>query len=91
MLKKLQGYNEYEHKFLKAKMAKELKVKPNRSNLVLGKYENGEFFVANDNKYGSGMIIPLVYSNALLVTKENQDMIAKDEEIDLICFKEIFC
>jgi len=91
MLKKLQGYNDFEHKFLKAKMAKELKIKPNRSNLVLGKYENGEFFVAGDNKYGSGMITPLVYSNALLVTKENQDMIAKDEEINLICFKGTFC
>ena len=90
MLKKLQGYSEYEHKFLRAKMAKELKVKPNRSNLVLGKYENGEFFVANDNRYGSGMITPLVYSNALLVLKENQDMVAKDEEINLIYFKGIF-
>jgi len=90
MLKKLQGYNNFKHKFLKAKMAKELKVKPNRSNLVLGKYENGEFFVAGDNKYGSGMITPLIYSNTLLVTKENQDVIEKDEEINLIYFKGTF-
>lgn len=90
MLKKLQGCSDFEHKFLKAKMAKELKIKPNRSNLILGKYENGEFFVAGDNKYGSGMITPLVYSNALLVTKEEQNIIEKDEEINLICFKGIF-
>lgn len=90
MLKKLQGYNDYEHKFLKAKIAKDLKLKANRSNLVLGKYEEGKFFVTGDNKYGSGMITPLVHSNTLLVTEENQDLITKNEEINLICFKGIF-
>ncbi len=90
MLKKLQGYNDFEHHFLKAKMAKDLKLKANRSNLVLGKYKNGKFFVAYDNKYGSGMIAPLVYSNCLLITNESQDLITENEEISIIYFKGIF-
>ncbi len=90
MLKKLQGCNDFEHKFIKAKMSKELKVKPNRSNLVLGTYKNGEFFVTGNNKYGSGMITPLIHSNALFVTDEKQETIAKNQEINLIVFKGTF-
>ena len=90
LLKKLQGHAEFEHKILKAKMAKELKVKPNRTNLVLGSYENGEFFVTGENRYGSGMITPMVQSNSLLVIPENRDLLQKSEEINLIVFKGTF-
>ncbi len=90
LLKKLQGYTKFEHKILKAKMAKELKIKPNRTNLVLGSYENGEFFVTGENRYGSGMIVPMVQSNSLLVIPENRDFLQKGEEINLIVFKGTF-
>ena len=90
LIKKLQGYRDFEHKILKAKMSKELKVKPNRTNLVLGSYEDGRFFVTGDNRYGSGMIMPMVQSNSLLVLSENIDFLKKDEEINLIVFKGTF-
>ncbi len=90
LLKKLQGYNNFEHKIHKAKMAKELKVKPNRTNLVLGTYENGDFFVTAENKYGSGMIMPMIQSNSLLVIQEDRDFLKAGEEINLIVFKGTF-
>jgi len=90
LLKKMQGYLEYEHKILVAKIAQDLKVKPNRTNLVLGTYKDGRFFVTGDNRYGSGMIMPMVQSNSLLILPENIDFLKKDEEINLIVFKGTF-
>ncbi len=90
MLKKLQGYKDFEHAKLKAQISKELKVKPNRVNLVLGRYEDGKFFVTGDNRYGSGMVTPLVQSNALLVLDEDKALVKEDEEVNLIVFKGTF-
>lgn len=90
LLKKLQGQRDFQHKILKAKMAKELKVKPNRTNLVLGTYKEGSFFVTGENKYGSGMIMPMIQSNSLLVLDENTDILKEGDEINLIVFKGTF-
>jgi molybdopterin molybdotransferase len=90
LLKKLQGNTSYEHKIIKAKMQKELKLKPNRANLVLGNFENGVFKTTLGNKYGSGMITPIVMSNALFVSNDNQALICEDEEIDIILLKGSF-
>ncbi len=90
LLKKLQGFLEFEHKVLKAKMAKELQLKANRTNLVLGSYEDGKFFVTAENRYGSGMILPMVQSNVLLVVPDDKNFLSQDEEINLIVFKGTF-
>ena len=90
LLKKLQGFLEFEHKVIKAKMAKELQLKANRTNLVLGSYEDGKFFVTAENRYGSGMILPMVQSNVLLVVPDDKNFLSQDEEINLIVFKGTF-
>ncbi len=90
LLKKLQGFLEFEHKTLKAKMAKELQLKANRTNLVLGSYRDGKFFVTAENRYGSGMILPMVQSNVLLVVPDDKNFLSQDEEINLIVFKGTF-
>jgi len=90
LLKKLQGDNEYNHKTIKAKPQKELKLKPNRANLVLGDFQDGVFSATLGNKYGSGMITPIVMSNALFVSKDEQSLVGKDEEIDVILIKGSF-
>ncbi len=87
LFKKLQGSSNFEHQIVVAKMAKELKVKPNRSNLVLGTFKNGIFETTMENRYGSGMIMPIVGSNALLVTDVETSQIYKNEEIKIILFK----
>ncbi len=71
VLKKLQGMTNFEHQKVLAHNEKSFKVKAGRVNIVLGKLENQKFFVHRDNKYGSGMITPLIQSNALIVTDES--------------------
>ena len=90
LAKKLQGNTKYSHEILRAKMAEDLKLKANRTNLVLGSFREGKFYVTGGNRYGSGMVTPMVQSNALFVIPENRDFIAQDEEISLIIFKGIF-
>ncbi|NOX15606.1 MAG: molybdopterin molybdotransferase MoeA [Epsilonproteobacteria bacterium] len=90
LLKKLQGNNDFEHKKIKAKIAKELKLKAKRTNLVLGNFKDGLFNVTMNNKYGSGMITPIFKSNAILITSNEQSLICKNEEIEIILFKGSF-
>lgn len=67
-----------------AKMGKTLKLKSGRNNFVLGKVENGFFYPTNDNKFGSGMIKPLIQSEFLLISDENQNELKEGEELSFI-------
>ncbi len=87
LLRKLQGEREFNHRKIVAKIDKDLKVKPNRTNLVLGTYENGYFSVTRDNKYGSGMIMPFIESNSLLVLDEETSFLKEGEEIEILMIK----
>jgi len=90
LLKKLQGDSKYEHKIIKAKMQNELKLKPNRANLVLGNFKDGIFITTLGNRYGSGMITPIVMSNALFISRDEQSLVCDGEEIDIILLKGSF-
>ena len=84
---KMQGAKEFDFKRCKAKSYKELKLKPNRTNIVLGKLEDGYFIPYKDNRYGSGMISPLVESNCVAIFNESVEKISKDEEIEVLLIK----
>lgn len=71
------------HVKIKAKNAKEFKVNSGRTNMVLGFYKNGEFSVTDKGKISSGMIEPLLRSNAIAVLDENVDLVNADELIDI--------
>lgn len=86
MLKKLQSETSINHGFIKAVNKKEFKTKSRRVNVVLGKVQNGDFFVTRDNKYGSGMITVLYESNAILVTNEQTSTITLNQEVKLLDF-----
>ena len=86
MLKKLQGETSINHGFVKAINQKEFKTKSGRVNVVLGRVQNGEFFVTRDNKYGSGMITVLYESNAILVTNEQTSNINQNQDVKLLEF-----
>lgn len=86
MLKKIQGENSIYHGFSKALNQNSFKTKSGRVNVILGKLQNGEFFVTRDNKYGSGMITVLYESNAILVTNEETSNINENQEVKLIEF-----
>ena len=86
-LLKLQRVKEYYLKPIKAINKKSFKFRSNRANIVLGKIENAEFRVTRDNKIGSGMLLPLFESNALMITKEGVSEVKEGEEIEVFLIK----
>ncbi len=81
VLFKMQGSLKYHHPFTYVKNKKEFKLKSGRANVILGDIANGEFEVAKDNKYGSGMITPMCLSNCVAIFDAG---ISKVEEGELI-------
>ncbi len=86
-LKKLIGSNLVYHKKIKTTMKGKLKLKANRSNVVYGIYENGLFKVLKDNKYGSGMIRPLVESNAIYISKFSESLLQDGQILEILLTK----
>jgi len=88
VLAKMQGVREFSFTKIPLKMAQDLKLKAKRVNIVLGTIQDGLFRPYKNNKYGSGMITPLVESNALVCFDETQEFIAKGDEVEaIVCFK----
>ena len=85
-LKNLQGANKTTYTEVLAKNISTFNVKKGRVNIVLGYLENGEFEVHTNNKYGSGMIKPILKSNAILLTHENQSEVSEGSIVKVIVF-----
>ncbi|PJP64097.1 molybdopterin molybdotransferase MoeA [Campylobacter jejuni] len=66
------------------KMGMDLKLKSGRNNLILGNLEKDIFTPFNENKFGSGMILPLIKSEFLLISEENISELKKGDEITLL-------
>jgi len=81
ILSKMQGNSSCHHSFVYAKNHQAFKARAGRTNIVLGQVKEGEFHVTRNNKYGSGMLTPIVESNALVVLNEKRSLI---EEGDLL-------
>lgn len=86
VINKLSGNRAFYHDFIYAKNKEAFKVKSHRANIVLGSLEEGEFIVTRQNKYGSGMLTPLVESNCIMITLEEKSCVEKDEMIKVIPF-----
>lgn len=89
-LRKKQGQKNHYFECYKAMNAQPLSLKSGRVNLVLGRYANGFFTACENNNYGSGMITPLLKSNAILVTSEQTESINAGSEVNILLFKPIF-
>lgn len=80
------GKKDFLYQKVKANLKGSLELKPNRSNIVYGIYKNGEFIPTN-TKFGSGMIRPLVESNAMLVSKFNQTKLENGQILEILLTK----
>lgn len=85
-LNNLQGMSKTAHNTVLAKNVEEFKVKSGRVNIVLGSLIDGKFMVFEKNRYGSGMITPIVNSNAILITNEKNSVIEENISIKVIVF-----
>ncbi len=59
-------------------------IKASRANLILGHYENGVFEVFENNRYGSGMLKPMVKSNSFILTGMGIDRLEAGEYVDAV-------
>jgi molybdopterin molybdotransferase len=85
-LKKLQGQKKFNLDSIKVPNAEPFNLKSGRVNLVLGSFKDGMFHVFGANKYGSGMVKPLINSNALWVSDEKTSRIEAGDEIRILLF-----
>ncbi|TKX30962.1 molybdopterin molybdotransferase MoeA [Campylobacter estrildidarum] len=69
---------------MSAKMGIDLKIKKGRNNFILGNLENEFFIPFNNNQFGSGMILPLVKSEFLLISNEDIESYKKGDQIWLL-------
>ena len=86
ILFKMQGSSRCRHDFLYARSAKAFKMRPGRSNIVLGSVLHGAFHVTRENRYGSGMLTPIVESNAVAVFDEKIGEVVEGAWIKVILF-----
>jgi molybdopterin molybdotransferase len=86
VLKKLQGQKKFNLDSIKVPNAEPFNLKSGRVNLVLGSFKDGMFHVFGANKYGSGMVKPLINSNALWVSDEKTSRIEAGDEIRILLF-----
>ncbi len=86
---KSQGAKDIFFSTKEAKISTTLKLKPNRVNIVLGTYKNGTFSPYKNNKYGSGMVTPLVESNAIALFNETCENITNGSTIKIVEFASI--
>ena len=55
-----------------------------------GSVEKGIFEAYDNNKYGSGMIKPLVNSNSILISDEKKEIFEAGEEMKVLTFQPFF-
>ncbi len=85
-LKNLQGISKIAHSKVLAKNIEEFKVKQGRVNITLGNLEEEKFKVFEQNKYGSGMITPMLKSNAILILDKDDHIVKNNRYIKVILF-----
>ena len=69
-----------------AALNQDVKIKSGRENIVLGSFLGGKFSVTDNNKFGSGMITPLIKSNAVLVASESLGELKAGEIVKILKF-----
>jgi len=84
---KMSGDSQFFIDFIYAKNTQEFKLKDSRANIVLGSYQNGEFRVTRDNRYGSGMLTPLLESNAFIVIEKGVSIVEQNQSVKIVPFK----
>ena len=91
ILFKMQGAKDIFYETITVKNSKDLKLKANRVNIVLGNVIEDKFIAYKDNKYGSGMITPLTNSKYIALFGEDKSLIKANEEIKVIRLNSPIC
>lgn len=90
LLRKLQGQINFNFTCQPARNKSQLRVKSGRVNFVLGKVEKGVFEAYDNNRYGSGMIKPLINSTSVLICDEKKEVFEEGEWLKVLTFQALF-
>jgi len=88
VLYKIAGANAIHHTFSYAEFSHDLRLKPGRTNIVIGKVENGAFTPTRNNKIGSGMLTPLSESNAVAYFGEEIGTVEREDLVKVVLFED---
>jgi len=88
VLFKIAGATYNHHTFSYAEFSHDLTLKSGRTNIVIGKLENGVFIPTRNNKIGSGMLTPLSESNAVALFGEDIATVEREDLIKVILFND---
>lgn len=87
VLRKIQGYKNFHTPFLYAQSKQDLKLKSGRTNVALiSMDEEAKLEFTGNNKYGSGMITPLLHSDGVALFDEHISSVGIDEWVKYIPF-----
>lgn len=84
--RKLSGYENPYHTIYKANSMQNLIFKKNRNNIVLGMYKNSKFYITENNDFGSGMISPLLKSNAIFISEVDDNDIKENQILEIYIY-----
>jgi molybdopterin molybdotransferase len=65
VLHAMEGAERVHHRWLQARMGRGLRFRGGRSEMILGRLEEGRFHPTRGGRYGSGMLTPLAESDAV--------------------------
>ena len=88
VLYKIAGAQTVHHTFTYAEFSHDLRLKPGRTNIVIGSIENGVFIPTRNNKIGSGMLTPLSESNAVAYFGEEIGTVEREDLIKVVLFED---
>ena len=86
VLAKMQGANRWHFAHQEVINTEEFRIKPSRSNLVLGRMVDGRFHVLRKNKVGSGMLTPLMEADCVAVFNEKCAAPKRGDFVKVILF-----
>jgi len=86
ILYKIAGAKQCWHTFTYAEFSHDLTLKSGRTNIVIGRLENGVFIPTRNNKIGSGMLTPLSESNTVAYFAEEIATIEREDLIKVVLF-----
>jgi len=86
VLYKIAGAKNCFHNSSYARFSEDLSLRSGRTNMVIGRLENGLFSPTRHNKIGSGMLTPLTESNAVVYFGESVSNVSAGEIVRVVSY-----
>ncbi|MEO1928086.1 MAG: molybdopterin molybdotransferase MoeA [Nautiliaceae bacterium] len=79
VLEKLRGNKNYNFTFIEIENKIPFKLNSKKDHTILGRVEKDGFYVIDNYKYGSGMLMPFIKANAFAIVKKGKSFIESEK------------